>query len=76
LGASAIVPGDIIQRAVDLSVSGSTTSGIMTGATLAASVTASTQGAGGASYTLHNNTANSLRVWVQKCSTDWTESGT
>jgi hypothetical protein len=76
LGASAIVPGDMIQRAVDLSVSGSTTSGIMTGATLAASVTASTQGAGGASYTLHNNTANSLRVWVQKCSTDWTESGT
>jgi hypothetical protein len=73
LGASALAPGDLVQRALDLNVSAGTTSGIVTGVTLQIGVAASTPGAGGAQYTLHDNTSESLRMWVQKCSTDWTE---
>jgi spore coat-associated protein N len=67
LGASAIVPGDLMQRAIDLSVDASTTSGAMTGITL--------QAAASPTSLLDSDTTNDLRVWVQKCASAWTESG-
>jgi hypothetical protein len=72
LGASGIAPGDRMQRAVDVAVDGSTTSGIMSGMTLA--VTASPSSA------LNTDATNGLRIFVQDCRTSggnsgWSESG-
>ena len=72
LGATTIAPGDRIQRALDVSVDGTTTSGIMTGMTLAVSASPSSA--------LNTDSTNGLRIFVQDCRTSggasgWTESG-
>jgi hypothetical protein len=73
LGATDIAPGDRMQRALDLSVDDTTTSGLMSGLTLR--VTASP------SSVLDTDTTNGLRIFVQECrtssgATGWTEAGT
>src|SRR5437868_14183378 len=66
VGASGIAPGDTMQRVVDLSVSNTTTSGMLTGLNLA--ITASP------SSTLDTDATYGLKVWVQKCTSAYTES--
>lgn len=64
LAASAIVPGDIIQRSVDLSNTGTadlSSITLTTGATV--------------SSLLDTNTTLGLQLSVDKCSTGWTENG-
>ena len=74
LGATGIAPGDRMQRALDVSVDGSTTSGILTGMTL--KVTAPVT-----SSVLNTDSTNGLKIFVQDCRTSggssgWAESGT
>jgi spore coat-associated protein N len=72
LGASGLAPGDRIQRAVDVSIDASTTSGIMSGMTLAVTAIPSSL--------LDSNSTNGLKIFVQDCRTSggasgWSESG-
>jgi len=69
LAGTNIAPGDLMQRAIDISVDGSTGAGMMTGMTL--QVTAPTT-----TSLLDSNDANGLQLWVMSCSNAWTESGT
>jgi predicted ribosomally synthesized peptide with SipW-like signal peptide len=64
VNASNIVPGDTIQRAFDL-----TNSGTVNLASIALTTTATT------SSVLNTDTVNGLQMVVDKCSTAWTESG-
>ena len=64
IGASAIAPGDTIQRSVDLSNSGSLD---------LASVTLTTSAS--PSSLLDTDTTNGLQMVIDKCSQAWTESG-
>ena len=64
IGASAIAPGDTIQRSVDLTNSGSLD---------LASVTLTTQAT--TSSLLDTDTTNGLQMVIDKCSQAWTESG-
>ena len=66
-GASGIAPGDTMQRVVDVTVDNSTTSGILTALKVAISASPSS--------TLDTDATNGLQVWVQKCSTAYSESG-
>jgi len=64
LGASNIVPGDTLQRAVDLNDTGNTNL-----ASITLTVTATS------SSLLDTDTTNGLQLVVDKCSVPWTESG-
>ncbi len=64
LGASNIVPGDTLQRAVDLNNSGNTN---------LASITLTTTAS--PSSLLDTDATNGLQVVIDKCSVAWTESG-
>lgn len=64
LGASDIVPGDTLQRVVDLSNSGNTD---------LASITLTTTAS--PSSLLDTDTTNGLQMTIDKCSVPWTESG-
>jgi hypothetical protein len=73
LGATGIAPGDRMQRALDVSTDASTTSGIMSGMTLAVSASPTSL--------LDSNNTNGLKIFVQECrtsagATGWAESGT
>ena len=68
LAGTNIAPGDLMQRAIDVSVDGSTTAGLMTGMTL--QVTAPTT-----TSNLDSNDSSGLQLWVMSCSNAWTESG-
>jgi spore coat-associated protein N len=63
-GASPIAPGDTMQRAIDLSYSGTISFG---SATLTTSATSSSL--------LDTDAANGLQIAIDKCSQAWTESG-
>jgi len=65
VGASGLVPGDTVQRAVDLSVSGDQ----------ALSAVALTTNASPSSV-LDTDAINGLQMVVDECSVPWTESGT
>jgi len=67
-GPNNIAPGDLMQRAIDVSVDGTTTAGLMTGMTL--QVTAPTT-----TSNLDSNDSSGLQLWVMSCSNAWTESG-
>lgn len=69
LGASGIAPGDTMQRAVDVSISNSNTTGIMTGLKLAISAT------DGDGLHLGTDASDGLKVWVAACDQAWTEAG-
>jgi hypothetical protein len=71
LGATGLVPGDMLMRAVDVNIDSSTTNGIMTAMTLKA-----TSSTSGGSNGVALNDASGIKVWVKKCSNAWTESGT
>jgi len=64
LGATNIVPGDTMQRAVDLSNTGNTNMSSVTLTTTASP-----------SSLLDTDTTNGLQVVIDKCSVAWTESG-
>ena len=71
VGASALAPGDRIQRSLDLTVSAGTTTGVMTGITLQASASPTSL--------LDSNSTNGLRIFVQECrtsggATGWSQS--
>jgi predicted ribosomally synthesized peptide with SipW-like signal peptide len=66
VGASNLVPGDTIQRAVDINNNGSA------GTSAVGSITMTTTGSG---TLLDTDTTNGLQVVVDKCSVAWTESG-
>jgi hypothetical protein len=76
-GSNYLVPGDIIERTVDLKVDATTSSGIMTGIQLTMGTASNTPGNGPptTTYYLDDNTANSLRLWILSCTTAWTENG-
>jgi predicted ribosomally synthesized peptide with SipW-like signal peptide len=63
-GASPIAPGDTMQRAIDLSYSGTISLG---SATLTTSATSSSL--------LDTDATNGLQIAIDKCSQAWTESG-
>jgi spore coat-associated protein N len=63
-GASPIAPGDTMQRAIDLSYSGTISFGSVTLTTSATS-----------SSLLDTDAANGLQIAIDKCSQAWTESG-
>jgi spore coat-associated protein N len=63
-GASPIAPGDTMQRAIDLSYSGSISLG---SATLTTNATSSSL--------LDSDATNGLQIAIDKCSAAWTESG-
>lgn len=63
-GASAIAPGDTMQRAIDLNYAGTVDFG---SATLTTNATTSSA--------LDTDTANGLQVAIDRCSASWTESG-
>ena len=63
-GASPIAPGDTMQRAIDLSYSGSISLG---SATLTTNATSSSL--------LDSDATNGLQIAIDKCSVAWTESG-
>jgi len=65
VGASAIAPGDTIQRSVDLSNSGSID---LSGITLSTNATASSL--------LDTDATNGLQMVIDRCSNAWTEGGT
>jgi hypothetical protein len=69
LAGTNIAPGDLMQRAIDISVDGATTSGAMTGMTLQVTAPSVTSN-------LDSNDASGLQLWVMSCSNAWTESGT
>lgn len=64
LGASGLVPGDTMQRAVDLQNSGTTTLASITLTTTAAT-----------SSLLDTDTTNGLQLVIDRCSQAWTEAG-
>ena len=68
LGASGLLPGDTMQRVVNLSNSG------VAGSDNLGSVTLTTTAA--TSSLLDTDATNGLRVAIDKCSQAWTESGT
>jgi hypothetical protein len=77
-GASNIAPGDLIERPLDLQIDGTTTANLITGVNLTVSNGgSSTNGTGcGGTCKLDDSTANSLRLWIQKCTSGaWTENG-
>jgi hypothetical protein len=61
-----MAPQDLAQRAVDLDINASTTTGIINGVTLADAVSASSSPNGGAL-----DDSNGLKIWVLKCSVAW-----
>lgn len=67
LGATAIAPGDTMQRAVTLTNSGTVDM-------LASSVTLTTSAT--VSSLLNTDTTNGLQLVIDKCSVPWTEAGT
>jgi hypothetical protein len=77
-GSNYIVPGDLIERAVDVKVDATTSSGIMSSIQLTMSTASNTAGDGPptSTYYLDDNTANSLRFWILGCSQAWTTTDT
>jgi hypothetical protein len=69
-GATGLVPGDIVARAVDVTIDSGTTAGIMTGMKLSAAVAGSSSPNGGAL-----EDTNGARVFVKACDQAWTPSG-
>jgi hypothetical protein len=67
LGATGLVPGDLMMRALDLNVSADTTAGIIDHVELGIEASPSSA--------LDGDAVNGLQIWIEKCSTDWTESG-
>jgi predicted ribosomally synthesized peptide with SipW-like signal peptide len=67
VGASNLVPGDTIQRAVDITNNGSA------GTSQVGSITLTT--AASPSSLLDTDTTNGLQMVIDKCSVAWTESG-
>ena len=65
MGASGLVPGDTVQRAVDLSVNGNQAL-----SAIALTTTASP------SSVLDTDATNGLQMMIDECSVPWTESGT
>lgn len=66
VGASNLVPGDTLQRAVDITNNGSA------GTSSVGSITLTTTGSG---TLLDTDTTNGLQMVIDKCSVAWTESG-
>jgi predicted ribosomally synthesized peptide with SipW-like signal peptide len=66
IGASNLVPGDTIERAIDLTNDGSA------GTSSVGSITVTTTGSGTA---LDSDTSNGLQMTIDSCSVAWTESG-
>jgi hypothetical protein len=66
IGASNLVPGDTIERAIDLTNDGSA------GTSSVGSITLTTTGSGTA---LDSDTSNGLQMSIDSCSVAWTESG-
>ena len=69
-GATSLVPGDIVARAIDVTIDSGTTAGIMTGMKLSATVAGSSSPNGGAL-----EDTNGVRVFVKSCDQAWTPSG-
>lgn len=69
-GATGLVPGDIVARAIDVTIDSGTTAGIMTGMKLSATVAGSSSPNGGAL-----EDTNGARVFVKVCDQAWTPSG-
>src|SRR5579864_6041493 len=67
VGASNLVPGDTIQRAIDITNNGS--AGTSSVGSIVLTTTAPT------SSLLDTDTTNGLQIVVDKCSVAWTESG-
>lgn len=66
IGASNLVPGDTIERAIDLTNDGSA------GTSSVGSITLTTTGSG---TLLDTDSTNGLQMTIDKCSVAWTESG-
>jgi hypothetical protein len=66
IGASNLVPGDTIERAIDLTNDGSA------GTSSVGSITVTTTGSGTA---LDSDASNGLQMTIDSCSVAWTESG-
>jgi hypothetical protein len=69
-GATGLVPGDIVARAIDVTIDSGTTAGIITDMSLGASVSGSSSPNGGAL-----EDTNGARVFVKSCSVAWVASG-
>jgi hypothetical protein len=69
-GATGLVPGDLIARAIDVKIESTTTSGIITGMKLGASVSGSSSPNGGAI-----EDSNGAKVFVKSCSVAWLAAG-
>lgn len=67
VGASNVVPGDTIQRAVDLINNGTGSSDTLSSIVLSTTATTSSL--------LDTETTNGLQMKIEKCSNAWTESG-
>lgn len=67
VGASNVVPGDTIQRAVDLINNGTASSDTLSSIVLSTTATTSSL--------LDTETTNGLQMKIEKCSNAWTESG-
>jgi len=67
VGASNLVPGDTIQRAIDVTNDGSAGSSSVGSITLTTNATTSSQ--------LDEDTADGLQLEIDRCSTAWTEAG-
>jgi len=68
VGASNIVPGDTIQRSVDLINNGGASADNLSGITLTTTASPSSL--------LDTETTNGLQMVIEKCSVPWTEAGT
>jgi hypothetical protein len=66
IGASNLVPGDTIERAIDLTNDGTA------GTSSVGSITLTTTGSG---TSLDSDTSNGLQMTIDSCSAPWTESG-
>jgi hypothetical protein len=78
-GVTAMAPGDVVERAVDVQVDGSTSSSILTGINLQVVASSNTAGSGSPAntYYLDDTTAYSLRIWILGCSGGvWTTTDT
>lgn len=73
VAATDIVPGDTIQRAVDLTVDSTTTSTL---ASIKLTTAAKTAAGTVHSSLLDTNTTDGLQMVIERCSAAWTESGT
>jgi hypothetical protein len=65
VGASGLAPGDTMERALDLDVDASTTSGIMTALRVAISADVSSA--------LNTDATHGLKVWIGVCDDPWDE---